>query len=150
MHIPLKKIGIAVVVAFVAIQFFPVHRDNFPVDSTKTIDSVESMPSDLRAIVHRSCTDCHSDQTNWPWYSHVAPASWMVASDVHEARRKMNFSVWGNYSQAKRDHELEEICNEVIDGDMPDTKYTLIHRSAKLSQPEREALCTWTSTPHPK
>jgi len=137
-------------VALVAIQFVPVHRDNFPVDSTKTIESVENMPPDLRTIVHRSCADCHSDQTRWPWYSYIAPSSWMVASDVHEARRKMNLSTWGNYSAAKRDHELEEICNEVLEGDMPDSKYAFIHRSAKLSQPEREAICTWTGSAHPK
>jgi Haem-binding domain len=144
-----KKTAIAVGVALLALQAVPVHHDNFPVDSTKTIDSVESMPPDLRTIIHRSCADCHSDQTRWPWYSYVAPASWIVASDVHEARRKMNFSVWGNYSSAKKNHEFEEICNEVIEGDMPDGKYAFIHRSARLSQPEREIVCSWTRRPHP-
>jgi hypothetical protein len=143
----IRKILLIIIVLLVVAQFVPVRHDNPPFEAAKTIFAVEKMPANVRAALHRSCMDCHSNETHWPWYSHVAPVSWMVASDVHEARRKMNFSQWADYPAKKRDHELEELCDEVSGGDMPDTKYTLIHRNARLTQQEHEAICTWTNSP---
>jgi Haem-binding domain len=149
MQIPLRKIGIAAAVVLFVMQLAPIRRDNTPVTPAQTIYTAEAMPANIRALVERSCSDCHSNQTRWPWYSYAAPISWMVTHDVHEARGKLNFSEWNDYSPKKKDHELEEICNEVLEGDMPDSKYAFIHRDARVSQSEREALCTWTSSPHP-
>lgn len=145
----LRRAGIAFAIILAAIQFVPVNRNNPPVDPSKTFYTIEKVPQNLQGIFERSCADCHSNQTNWPWYSYVAPVSWMVANDVHEARHHMNFSEWGDYDAKKRDHKTEEICNEILDGGMPDTKYTLVHRGTKLSQDEREAICQWTGSPHP-
>jgi hypothetical protein len=141
------RIFLVLIPLLLVMQFVPIHHDNPPVESVKTIFAIEKMPANISGILKRSCMDCHSNETRWPWYSYVAPASWIVASDVHEARRKLNFSQWADYGAHKRDHELEEICDEVSGGDMPDTKYTLIHRDARLTQQEREAVCTWTSAP---
>jgi hypothetical protein len=131
------------------IQFAPVRHDNPPAEAEKTIFAAEQMPVAVAAVFRRSCMDCHSNETRWPWYSYVAPASWIVAGDVHAARRKMNFSQWADYGPKKRDHELEEICDELTDGDMPDSKYTLLHRSARVTQDDREAACTWANEPNP-
>jgi hypothetical protein len=144
----LRRILIAAAVLLLAAQFIPADCNNPPADPAKHMYAVEGAPAGIRSILNRSCTDCHSSETRWPWYSHVAPVSWVVASDVHEARRKMNLSEWGNYPEKKRDHEMEEICNEIIDGGMPDSKYTWIHRAARVSQEEREAVCQWTGSPH--
>lgn len=133
--------------AFIVAQFVPVARTNPPVDPAKTITKIEHVPLNVEAVFDRSCADCHSDRTRWPWYSYVAPVSWVVAHDVHEARHRFNFSQWGTYSAAKRDHELEEICNEVLGGDMPDGKYTLLHRTAQLTADDRAAICEWTGSP---
>ena len=141
-----RILPVAILLPVVA-QFIPVRHDNPPVEPAKSIFSVEKIPSDVAASLHRSCMDCHSNETRWPWYSYVAPTSFIVANDVHKARRKMNFSRWADYSAKKRDHELEEICDEVSGGDMPDRKYTLIHRTARLTQQEREAICNWTNSP---
>ena len=143
-----RKVLLGLVLLLIAAQFYPVDRTNPPVDPSKSFYTTETVPPNLRAIFDRSCTDCHSSQTRWPWYSHVAPVSWIVANDVHEARHHVNFSEWGNYDAKKRDHKTEEICNEILEGEMPDTKYTLIHRSARLSQDERDAICQWTGSPH--
>jgi Haem-binding domain len=142
------RVGIVGGVVFALVQFIPVDRKNPAVVPEKSMYVVEGAPENVRAVMNRSCNDCHSNETRWPWYGHVAPASWMVASDVHEARRKMNLSEWANYSVKKRAHELEEICNEILDGSMPDGKYTWIHRSSKLTGDERDAVCEWTSSPH--
>jgi hypothetical protein len=133
-------------ISFLAIQLVPVHRENPPVDPAKTIFATATVPANIHAIVQRSCKDCHSNETRWPWYSKVAPVSWLVANDVKEARHELNFSEWGTYSEKRKDHKLEEICDQVRDGGMPDAKYTWIHRDAKLGQEERSAVCAWTES----
>ena len=141
-----SKAGLVLLVtAFVAAQFVPMHRTNPPVDETKTMFAVENPPAEVRRVLVRSCADCHSNQTRWPWYSWLAPASWLIGSDVQGARRKMNFSEWATYSPDRRSHEREEICNEVIDKEMPKKQFSWFHPEAKLTDSEIEAICTWTN-----
>src|SRR5262249_33303691 len=80
------------------------------------------------------------------WYSRIAPVSWMVANDVHEGRKHFNLSEWGTYPEEKQLRKLGEICEQVKNEDMPDEKYTLIHRSARLDQKDRAMLCDWVET----
>ncbi len=89
-----RKVLLGLLLLLIASQFYPVDRTNSPVDPSKSFYTTEKVPPNLRAIFDRSCTDCHSSQTHWPWYSHVAPVSWIVANDVHEARHHVNFSEW--------------------------------------------------------
>ena len=140
----LKQIGIAVVVLFVAIQFVPANNHNPSVNPSQTIYAIIPVPSDVRSVFDGSCKDCHSNETRWPWYAHVAPASWILAHDVHEGRKEMNFSEWGAYSPEKREDKLEEICEQVVNGDMPESKYAFIHRKSKPAERERDAVCKWT------
>ena len=130
-------------VLLVAIQLIPVAKTNPAVDSGKTLLTGNGVPAEVSEILQRSCQDCHSNRTKWPWYSHVAPVSWVVAGDVNGARRHMNLDEWGTYSVEKRQSKLTKICEELKSGDMPDTKYTLIHRGAKLTDAQRGTLCDW-------
>jgi hypothetical protein len=139
-----KKIGLAVLVFVAAIQFIPVKRTNPIVDRSQSIYATLPMPAGAKAVFERSCKNCHSDGTEWPWYSYVAPVSWVIARDVHQARAAMNLSEWGRYSANQRTDKLEEICEQVTKGDMPDRKYTLIHRHARLTAKERDLVCQWT------
>ena len=138
------RAGIALVVFLVASQLLPVDRRNPHLDSSKAIYASENVPPPVRTVFTRSCQNCHSNQTSWPWYSYVAPVSWMIASDVHEARAKMNLSEWGGYSARRREELLEEICEQLTNGDMPDSKYMLVHREARVTAEERSAVCQWT------
>lgn len=140
----LQRGGLVLLIALVIAQFIPIDRSNPQTPESQSIYAKEKMPSTVRAVFGNSCSNCHSNETVWPWYSHVAPVSWMIASDVHEARRKMNFSEWGQYPASKREDKLEEICEQVTNGDMPDPKYLLIHRAARLGSAERDAVCQWT------
>ena len=97
-----KLVLITVIVA-VAIQFIPVDRSNPPVE-----EEIVVAPQ-LQAILKRACYDCHSHETIWPWYSQVAPASWLLAWDVHEGREELNFSTWNRYSPKKRNKFIKEI-----------------------------------------
>jgi Haem-binding domain len=96
------------------------------------------------AILERSCQDCHSEKTYYPWYSYVAPFSWLIENDVSGGRRHLNFSEWQQYSLQRRERLLSEIANQVKDRDMPLTQYTLIHRNAKLSDADVNAIFQWT------
>ena len=104
----------------------------------------ETVPPTLKTAFDRSCSNCHTNQTVWPWYSYVAPVSWVVARDVHHGRQHMNFSEWGDYSAKDKEEKLEDICEQVMQGDMPQKKYVWVHRDARLKQSEREAVCRWT------
>ena len=138
-----KRVGLAATVGLLASQLVPVNRSNPTVDPSKALDAVQSVPAAVQIVFDRSCKNCHSDETKWPWYSYVAPLSWVVAHDVHEGRRAMNFSQWGNYTANKKEDRLEEICEQVTNGDMPDRKYVFVRRNARVTAEERAAICQW-------
>lgn len=143
MNAPRKRIWIGLLALLVAIQLIPVAKTNPTFDPVGSLWLTQNVPADIGAILQRSCQDCHSNRTKWPWYSHVAPVSWTVASDVNGGRRHFNMDEWGEYSLEKRQSKLTKICEELKSGDMPDSKYLLIHRSAKLTDQQRATLCDW-------
>jgi hypothetical protein len=96
------------------------------------------------AIVQRACQNCHSQNTEWPWYSHVAPMSWLIARDVQQARGHMNLSQWQDYSAEDRLRYLSEIGSEVKNRQMPVERYLLLHPEARLTESERQQLYSWT------
>ena len=158
MQISLRRTAIGVAAALALAQFIPVQKTNPVVDHAGTIWAATTAPPQIIATFQRSCQDCHSnltkwpwydchsDETNWRWYSHVAPVSWVVASDVNGGRRHLNVDEWALYSLEKKQGRLTKICEELKSGDMPDSKYTFIHRSAKLSDQERTTLCDWAES----
>ena len=101
------------------------------------------MPPHVASILDRSCQDCHSNSTRWPWYSNVAPFSWLLVDHVNEGRQHLNLSEWGRLDNRRARNKLEEICDEVKSGAMPMPSYTWIHRTAVLSAEEIKALCDW-------
>lgn len=120
-----------------AIQAIPVERTNPQVASD--FDG----PLEVKKILQRSCYDCHSNETRWPWYSYVAPVSWLVVHDVNEGRAELNFSDWDRYS---RDSEkIEEISEETGEGEMPLPIYLIMHADARLSAGDRATLQNWSN-----
>lgn len=124
--------------AFVAIQLVPVNRDNPPVAS-----DVEA-PPDVKSVLRRSCYDCHSNETKWPWYAYVAPMSWLVAQDVEEGRRELNFSIWGSYPEKKRISHAGNAVEEIEEGHMPLPNYLKLHADAHVTPAELERLREWS------
>ena len=98
------------------------------------------------AVIQRACQNCHSQLTEWPWYSHVAPVSWLLARDVQQARLHMNLSQWQDYSTEDRLRLLSEIGGAVRNGAMPVERYVLLHPEARLSDMERQQIYHWTRT----
>jgi len=124
---------LGIVVLFgVAIQFVPtpVSRINPPVQAEPPWDSPAT-----REVFYRACGDCHSNQTTWPWYSRVAPVSWLIASDVAEGRGRLNVSEWN-----RRQRAADEAAEAVVEGEMPLPIYLIMHPNARLSTEERQTL----------
>ena len=128
----------ALVVVLIAIQFVPVDRSNPPVAAD--FDG----PTDVATVLRASCYDCHSHETTWPWYSRVAPVSWLVAHDVEEARDHLNFSLWGSYDPKRQERLAEEIWEEVNDGEMPLPAYLLAHSDARLTDADKATIRDWS------
>lgn len=134
------RFGLAFAVAALAVaQLIPVARENPPVESEVPVTP------EARAVLVRACFDCHSNQTVWPWYSKVAPGSWLVAKDVREGRAELNFSTWSRYPAKKQRKLLRETLEEVKEGEMPLWIYRLGHPESRLSDADREALQQWVT-----
>jgi hypothetical protein len=107
------------------------------------VEAEVTAPANVRAILRRVCYDCHSNETDWPWYSQVAPFSWLVARNVHEGREELNFSTWNRITTHQQVKKLKESWKEVAEEAMPPWDYLCIHRDATLSAEDRTALRTW-------
>lgn len=134
---PVMAIAATLLIAFVAIQFVPVDRSN------PLVTMEVPAPPEVLAVLRRSCYDCHSNTVRWPWYSHVAPISWLIAKDVREGRRHLNFSIWDQYSAKKQAHKIEEVHDEVASGAMPLPIYLNMHAEARLTSQDIELLRAW-------
>src|SRR6266481_4758170 len=140
-----RWVFITLVCAFVAIQFIRPAKTNPAIDPTQTIESRLQVSPQAEAILDRSCNDCHSNKTRWPWYSNVAPVSWLVISDVDQARINMNLSEWGKRDRDRQSKKLQQMCDEVTDGAMPLSVYTPMHPGSKLSADDVKTLCDWAN-----
>jgi hypothetical protein len=135
-----RKIAIGALVIFalvILMQLVPVTRKNYPVGGD--FDGQE----DVARILRRSCYNCHSNETSWPWYSWVAPASWLVTHDVNEAREHLNFSNWKAMRPDDQELAKKEIWQEIKRGDMPPGTYLIMHSVAKLSENEKSLIRSW-------
>ncbi|HJU57001.1 MAG TPA: heme-binding domain-containing protein [Pyrinomonadaceae bacterium] len=139
----LKWTAIALGVVFAALQLVRPARTNPPVDQSRTLQAHARVPPEVASILDRSCNDCHSHQTRWPWYSNVAPISWFVINHVNEGRDELNFSDWAQYSEDDRPFLLKKICREVQSGAMPLRSYLRLHHEAELSSEDVTLLCDW-------
>jgi hypothetical protein len=103
-------------------------------------------PPQVATMLHEACYDCHSSKTRWPWYSHVAPMSWLIASDVKEGREHLNLSDWPNAHPKRAARWLDKMSDEIGSGEMPLKKYTRIHADARLTEIQRNELTQWLDT----
>lgn len=117
-----------------------------PAGDHVTVLSEAQIDPETLALFERACQNCHSQRTEWPWYSHVAPMSWLIARDVQQARSHMNLSRWQEYSTDERLGLLSEIGSAVRNREMPKQRYLLLHPEARLTDKERLQIYEWTRT----
>ncbi len=145
-----KRIILGGVAVLAISQLARPSRVNPPVTAAHTIDAVLTVNPEVAATFKRSCNDCHSNLTVWPWYSNIAPVSWLLAYDARRGRTALNFSEWTTYSDKEQQDKLKEICSEVSDKEMPGIPYTLLHPEAKLTDADTGFICAWTKSMQPK
>jgi len=109
----------------------------------RSVRGQSHLPATVAPVLQRACGDCHSDQTVWPWYSHVPPMSFVIRRDVEQGRAKFDFSQWARGSTTPTRKQLQEICDAAADGSMPPRSYRMMHSGATLAPAEVEALCHW-------
>jgi len=136
----LKWLVAGIIAVFALLQLTTPAHVNPPVKN----DFIASTqpPENVAAMFRAACYDCHSDETHWPWYSHVAPISWQIAQDVNDGRKHINLSEWPadpDLAQKK----LQHMSDEIDDNDMPLSKYTLIHKDARLTTAQRNEMTQW-------
>ena len=138
------RIALIVILALLILaQFVPVDRSIPEYNELSDILVTEQAPAEVAELMKEACYDCHSYETNYPWYAKVAPVSWWIQNHIEEARGHLNFSEWASYDAEKASHKLEECIEEVKEGEMPLTSYTWLHSESNLTENQKELLYVW-------
>ena len=132
-----------ILIGFVGLRMNTVTLPRSEFQNMRAVTEQSHLPATIAPVLQRACRDCHSNQTVWPWYSHVPPISSVIRRDVERGRAKFNFSQWASGSTTPTRHQLQEICAAVSDDSMPPRDYRRMHGEAKLAPADVEALCRW-------
>jgi hypothetical protein len=138
-----NTVMIICVATIIGIQFIRPEHNVTRQTTEADINQILPMPERLESVLKRSCYDCHSNTTRYPWYAEIQPFSWWLAGHINEGKEELNFNEFGNYSPRKQQSKLKAIVNSVKDGTMPLGSYKLIHRNAKLSTTEKMLMISW-------
>ncbi len=141
-----KKIIVFGIVIFIGIQFYRPHKNT---QEPKTLDDFlisEKAPKEVKALLKKSCYDCHSNNTHYYWYDHIAPVSWFVDNHIKEGKEHVNFSNWANLSSRDKLGVVSEMAVNISEDKMPLSSYTSIHSDAKLSSQDKDIILKWLYT----
>lgn len=139
----IKRIFLVIIALFIVIQFFRPGKNLASGKGAADITSQYHVPQPVLSVLQRSCYDCHSNNTVYPWYSHIQPVAWFLADHIKKGKQELDFSVFANYAPKKAAHKLDEIIAETGEQEMPLSSYTTIHRNAVLSQTEINMIAAW-------
>lgn len=152
----LKLLFYVLLIVFVVIQFIQPSKNNQSMDNSADISRVVNVPADVHQILKTSCYDCHSNHTEYPWYSNLQPVGWWLADHIEEGKEHLNFSSFATLkprpggrfatTEALQDHKLEEIKEQLEQDEMPMTSYTIIHREASLSEAQKKLVYAWVDS----
>jgi hypothetical protein len=139
----IKKVLLATGIVFIAIQFIQPAKNISSQVSATDISKTIPVPDNVQAILKNACYDCHSNNTNYPWYAYIQPSGWLLASHIAEAKGKLNFNEFGNLSVRRQISKLDGIANSIKDNIMPLASYKMMHKNARLTKYEKELLIKW-------
>jgi len=139
----MKKIGIALLVVFIGIQFIPKTYNQSDTALASDFMTIFDVPESIETQLKTSCYDCHSNNTYYPWYNKLQPVAWFLEDHITEAKGELNFNEFGDYSKRRQKSKLKSIISQIRDDEMPLTSYTLMHWDAKLSDKEKEIIIDW-------
>ncbi len=138
-----RKILLAVVAILVVIQVFQIDKTNPAADPAKDFIALEQPPQEVANLLKDACYDCHSNDSEYPWYTNIQPVGWWIKRHINEARKELNYAVWADYQAKRKAHKFEEMVDEVEKGKMPLKSFTLMHPEAKLTDAQRQAMVAW-------
>lgn len=141
----IKKVLLILLVVLVGIQFIPTKRNQNQQVLESDISKTFTLPAEIQTIFKNSCYDCHSNNTNYPWYNKIQPVSWLLENHIKKGKKELNFSEFGSYSKRKQKNKLKSIKSQVIDDEMPMFTYTLIHTNAKLTKSDKKLIKNWAN-----
>jgi hypothetical protein len=136
----LKNIAIFLVFLFLVIQSIRIDKTTEPANPTTDFITLTSANAEVANTLKIACYDCHSNQPTYPWYTNIAPVSWWIKHHINEGSHHLNFSIWGTYSDKRKNHKLEECIEMIEEGEMPISSYTLMHGEAKLTDAQKLQL----------
>ncbi|MDO6811887.1 heme-binding domain-containing protein [Tenacibaculum soleae] len=132
-----KIIALVLVVCFVGIQFMPTELNQSNIVPKTDFLLVNNTPKNINTLLQTSCYDCHSNNTSYPWYNKIQPIAWFLENHIADGKEELNFNNWDTYSTRRKNSKLKSIINQIKNNEMPLSSYTLIHKNAKLSTPEK-------------
>ncbi|SNZ00603.1 heme-binding domain-containing protein [Flagellimonas pacifica] len=139
-----KKAAIILLIVLIGMQFYRPEKNEADLETYVSTFEAETKPSeDLKMLLKSACYDCHSANTRYPWYNKIAPVSYWLHDHIEEGREHLDFSSWESYSDKKKDHKLEELIEEVGEGEMPLNSYTWTHQDARLTKDQKKLLMDW-------
>jgi len=138
-----KKIGLAILGVLIISQFFRIDKTNPPVIESQDFLTVTKAPEQISMMIKNACYDCHSNETEYPWYTNITPVNFWIKGHIKGARENVNYSEWGTYSDKKKAHKIEETIEVIEEGRMPAKSFVLMHSEAKLSDQDFEVLISW-------
>jgi len=136
----MKKILVVLLVAFIIIQFFPIDKTNPPPTPGMDFLRVKDTPPEIAKLIRTSCYDCHSNETEYPWYSSISPFAWILKDHIDEGRSHLNFSTFVMYEPKRQAHKLQECIEMIEKEEMPLESYFVGHQDAKLTNEQRQEL----------
>ncbi|MEQ1765036.1 MAG: heme-binding domain-containing protein [Pyrinomonadaceae bacterium] len=142
----IKIIFIALAVFVMVAQLVRPDLSNPPVNPNERLEASVEVPSDVAAILRRSCSDCHTNETVHPWYSKITPVNWWLKSHFEHGREHLNLSTWAKYTPQQKEKRLEEICEVLESAEMPLPSYLWGHRDAMLTPEDSKLLCSWATS----
>jgi hypothetical protein len=142
----LRRTFQVLLLAFIVIQFFRPAKNRAEGISSNDITKLYAVPADVQGILKTSCYDCHSNNTNYPWYNNIQPVAWWMESHINDGKKDLNFSEFTSYRIGKQYRKLEQINDLVKKDEMPIGSYTLIHKNAILSQQQKLSIASWVTT----
>jgi hypothetical protein len=139
----LKRFFYALLIALVIIQFIRPERNSGIAANENDITHFTTVSPDVKTILETSCYDCHSDHTEYPWYTNIQPVGWWMTHHVNEGKAHLNFSTFNSYPVSKKMRRLKGTANEVTDGGMPLDSYLWIHHNAEMSDAQKKLIEDW-------
>jgi hypothetical protein len=139
----IRKILVVLLIVLLFIQFIRIDKTNPTWSAENDFLVATAADEEIATIIKTSCYDCHSNQTNYPWYTNIAPVSWWIKHHINEGREELNFSEWVTYKEKRKNHKMEECVELVEAGEMPMSSYTIMHSESKLTAEQKEKLISF-------